>query len=335
MTAPGSQVLTNIQLAKETVLGTAVARTRKFYGVSTGAFDPGYQWQSHAAENRGVKLRSPRSTLIQQEPKFKLQDIDGIAFDDLVLPLSMGLQGGLTGVGGAADKVWSFAPVVTSTSNDYESACMDIGDDVQNYTVAGLVCSGWELSAAVGEPTHFTADLVGMTTVKGAATSLSNITPEYMSGELWTIAHAANWAGLAAASTETMFLKSFSLKYNPGIIPVHYLDGSLSYGQLFEGEIGGTLDLEFDSTALAVSAYYDKYVAQTPVWIKLSNTGAALGGSNYKMVIYLYGYATMTSPISGESDGINHYTATVALDYDPVGAHHMTATLTCSLTAIP
>jgi hypothetical protein len=336
MTAPGSQLLTNIQVAAETgALGTAVARTRKFYGISTGTFDPGYQWQSHAAENRGSKIRSPRSTLIQQEPKITLSDIDGIAYDDLVLPLSMGLQGGLTGVGGAADKVWSFAPVTTAVSNAYESACMDFGDDIQNYTVAGLICTGWTLSAEVGGPTKFSADLIGMTTVKGAATALSNITPEYMSGELWTIAHAANWAGLAAASAAGTFLKSFSLKYVPGVLPVHYLDGSLAFGQIVEGEISGTLDLEFDSTALAVSAYYDKNVAQTPVWIKLSNVGAALGGTNYGLVIYLYGYVTDVKPISGESDGINHYTATVALDYDSVGAHHLTATLTCSLAAIP
>lgn len=335
MTAPGSQILTNIQLAKETALGTAVARTRKFYGVSTGTFDPGYQWQSHAAENRGVKLRSPRSTLIQQEPKFKLQDIDGIAFDDLVLPLSMGLQGGLTGVGGAADKTWSFAPVVTATSNAYASACADVGDDIQNYTIAGLINTGWELSAAVGEPTHFSSDLVGMTTVKGAATSLSNITPEYISGETWTLAHAANWAGLAAASTELTFLKSFSLKYNPGVLPIHYLDGTLTFGQIVEGEISGTIDLEFDSTALAVSAYYDKMTAQAPVWLKLRNVGAALGGSNYSVTIYAYGYVTDVKPISGESDGVNHYQATVTLDYDPVGTHHLTLTLVCSLAAIP
>lgn len=335
MVAPGTQVLTNIQVAKETVLGTAVARTRRFYGVSTGVFDPGYQWLSHAAENRGSKIRSPRSTLIQQEPKITLQDIDGIAFDDLVLPLSMGLQGGLTPTGAGADKTWSFAPVTTATSNDYESACMDFGDDIQNYTVAGLICTGWTLSAEVGGPTKFSADLLGMSTVKGAATSLSNITPEYMSGELWTIAHAANWAGLAAATAEGTFLKSFSLNYVPGVMPIHYLDGSLSFGQIVEGEISGTLQLEFESTSLAVSAYYDKHVAQTPVWIKLANTGAALGGSNYSMTINLYGYVTDVKPISGEGDGINRYTATVTLDYDPVGAHHLTATLVCSLTAIP
>jgi len=335
VTAPGTQILTNIQLAKETVLGTAVARTRKFYGVSTGSFDPGYQWLSHAAENRGVKLRSPRSSLIQQEPKITLQDIDGIAYDDLVLPLSMGLQGGLTGTGAQADKTWAFAPVVTATSNAYASACADFGDDIQNFTVAGLVCTGWELSAAVGGPTKFSADLVGMTTVKGAATSLANITPEYIAGETWQLAHSANWAGLAAASTELTFLKSFSLKYNPGVLPIHYLDGTLAFGQLVEGEISGTLDLEFDSTALAVSAYYDKLVSQSPVWIKLKNIGPVLGGSFYSLTFYIYGYVTDVKPISGESDGINHYTASITLDYDPVGAHHLTGTLVCSLAAIP
>ena len=335
MVAPGSQILTNIQLAKETVLGTAVARTRRFYGVSTGNFDAGYKWQTHSEENRGAKIRSPRSTLIRQEPTIKLADMDGIAFDDLVLPFSMGLQGGLTGTGAQADKTWAFAPVITSATNSYASCCADFGDDVQNYTVAGLICTGWELSAAAGEPTKFSADLIGQSTVKGAATSLSNITPEYIAGQKWTIAHGSSWANLSAASAVTTFLKSFSLKYNPGVTPLYYLDGTLAFGQLFEGEIGGTLDLEFDSTSTAVSAYYDKMTAQTPVWIKLVNTGATLGSTNYSLTIKLYGYVTDVKVISGAEDGVNHYTATVALDYDATGTHHLTADLVCSLAAIP
>jgi len=335
MVAPGSQVLTNIQLAKETVLGTAVARTRRFYGVSTGNFDAGYIWQTHEAENRGVKVRSPRSTLIRQEPKLKLADTDGIAFDDLVLPFYMGLQGGISPSAAGAAITYAYAPVITSASNAYASACADIGDDVQNYTLAGLINTGWELSAAAGEVTKFSADLIGMTTVKGAATSLSNITPEYITGSKWTIAHGSSWANLAAASTVTTFLKSFSLKYNPGVTPLFYLDGTASFGQLYEGDISGTLDLEFDSTSTAVSAYYDKMVAQTPVWIKLMNTGAALGGSNYSCTIKLYGYVTDVKVISGAEDGVNHYTATVALDYDSAGTHHLTCDLVCSLVACP
>jgi len=333
--APGTQILTNIQIGHEAALGGTVNRTRKFYGVSTGTFDPGYEWQSHAAENRGSKVRSPRSTLIQQAPKFTLQDIDGIAFDDLVVPFSMGLQGGLTGAGGAADKTWSFAPVTTSTSNAYESATLDIGDDIQNYIVNGAVCTGWELSATIGAPTKFSADLVGMTTVKGAATALSNITPEYIQGELWTVAYAANWAGLAAAVHDDNLYRSFSLKYNPGVLTRHYLDGQLTFGQIVEGEISGTLDLEFESTALAVSQYYDKMTAQTPVFLKLANIGPVLGGSFYSLTFYIYGYVTDVKPIASEDEGINIYSASLAIDYDPVGAHHLTATLVCSLAAIP
>ena len=131
------------------------------------------------------------------------------------------------------------------------------------------------------------------------------------------------------------FYRSFSLKYNPGVLTRHYLDGQLTFGQIVEGEISGTLDLEFESTALAVSQYYDKMTAQTPVFLKLANIGPVLGGSFYSLTFYIYGYVTDVKPIASEDEGINIYTATIALDYDPVGAHHLTATLVCSLAAIP
>ena len=83
---PGIEVFSRINFGKETTKGSAVARTRRFYGVAAGNFDIGDVYNYHEAENRGQKVRpSGRTpTLIREVPTLKLQDSDGIAYDDLV-----------------------------------------------------------------------------------------------------------------------------------------------------------------------------------------------------------------------------------------------------------
>ena len=54
---PGVEVFSRINFGKETTKGTAVARTRRFYGVATGNFDIGDQYAFHEAENRGARVR--------------------------------------------------------------------------------------------------------------------------------------------------------------------------------------------------------------------------------------------------------------------------------------
>ena len=319
----------------ETDYGTAVARTRKFYGVSTGNFDAGLTWATHDQENRGIKTRTSRAgTIVREAPTLKLADIDGIGYDDLVLPFSMGLEGGQTGAGGDAAKTWQFTAQNAATGA-YESACADFGDDVQNYTLAGLTPTSWTISAAAGESTHFTMDLVGTTTVKGAATALANVQPVYIPGGLWTLKHATAFADLGAASVVTCFLRSFSLTWNPGILQQFYLSGSLSACQTSESWMEGTLEMTVDATALAVSEYYDKWRAGTLDFVRLMATGPALGGANYALGFDMPVYWGNVQPISAEVDGINQYAVTGNIAYGTTATKSLEANLVCSLAAIP
>lgn len=332
----GSQALTNIQLAKETIYGTPVARTRKFYGVSTGSFSDPYEWAWHDQENRGIKTRTSRGgTIVRTSPKLTLSDIDGIGYDDLVIPFSIGIEGGQTGTGGAADKTWQFTAQNTTTAA-YESACADFGDDVQNYILGGLVPLSWEISATAGESTHFTMDCVGSYIAKGAATSLSNIQPVYIPGGLWTLKHASAFADLAAASVQTCFLRTFSLKWNPGRLPQYYLSGTLGACSVAESYLEGEITMTVDSTAYAVSEYYDKFAAQTLDFTRLKATSAeSLGGSNYSLGFDFPVYWTNVVPISAETDGINQYAITGKISYDATSTKSLEANLVCSLSAIP
>jgi hypothetical protein len=64
-----------------------------------------------------------------------------------------------------------------------------------------------------------------------------------------------------------------------------------------------------ESTALAVSEFYDKSAADTMDFIRLKATGPALGGTNYSAQIDMPVLYEEPEIISGESggDGINLY----------------------------
>ncbi len=332
----GIAVLTRISMGKETVKGTPVATTRQFYGAVHGNFDLGQTWASHADENRGLRTRPSRApTQLREFPQFKLSDIDGIGYDDLVLPFSIGLKGGQTGTGGAADKTWTFAVVDTSTGNAFESVSMDAGDDVQNWRLQYVQASKWTLSTELGGQTHLAMDLFAQRAIKTARSTPAETAPIKIPADLWTVKFATALSGLAGASVQTNFLRTWSLDYDPGIKPRFYQDGNLYFGQTQETAKMGTLNLETESTALAVSEFVDKYAAGTPSFVRLKATGPVLGSSFYSLQLDVPVMWQEPKVLAAVDDEVNLYTVAGNVMYDTTGTASLTATLVCSLAAIP
>jgi hypothetical protein len=331
---PGVEVYNRINLAKETVKGTAVARTRRWYGIAYGNFDIGDQWAFHEAENRGsrVRISAHTPTLLREMPTLKLVDIAGVGYDDLVLPFSMGLQGGRTGVGGAADKTWTFTQPSTGNGS-YESLTADIGDDTQNWICDYLMPTKWGITTNFGELTHFNADCFAQQAVKGAASTPAEVNPILIPADLWTVKFAGTFAGLAGASVQTNFLRTWSFEYDTGIKNRFYMDGTTYMGQHVETDLTGTLKMEVESTALAVSEFVDKWRAGTLDYVRLKATGPTLGGTNYSLQLDMPVYWDEPKPLATGDDGVNLYTTSARQAFD--GTNGLVATLVCSLAAIP
>ena len=330
----GIEVFTRVNLGKETTKGTAVARTRRWYGAMAGNFDIGDVYNFHETENRGQRTRYNQRvpTLLREAPTFKLSDIDGIDYDSLVLPFSVGCKGGLTGAGGAADKTWTITPSETA-SNALESMSVDVGDDVQNWILDYGMLSRWKLSTTFGEKTHFEGDLFAQQATKGAASAPAETIAPVIPADLWTIKFASAVAGLAGASISTNFLRSWSFEYMSGIKPRWYADGTTAMGQHVETDIAGTLTLEVESTALAVSEFVDKYRAGTLDCVRLKAQGPVLGGTFYSLQIDIPLYWDSVVPVASVDDGVNLYTVTGHKAYDATNSFSMV--LVCSLAAIP
>ena len=331
---PGVEVFSRINLGKETTKGTAVARTRRFYGVAAGNFDIGDQWAFHEAENRGARVRvsAHTPTLLREMPKFKLADIAGIGYDDLVQPFSMGLQGGRTGTGAGADKTWVFTQPSTG-SGAYESMSADVGDDTQNWILDYVMPTRWGLKTTFGELTHFEADCFAQQATKGAASTPAEVNPILIPSDLWTVKFAGTFAGLAGASISTNFLRTWEFDYGTGIVPRWYMDGTTALGQHVETDISGTLSLEVESTALAVSEFVDKWRAGTLDYIRLKATGPSLGASNYSLQLDMPVYWDEPKPLSSVDEGVNLYSVNGKQAFD--GTNGLVVTLVGSLATIP
>ena len=113
------------------------------------------------------------------------------------------------------------------------------------------------------------------------------------------------------------------------------MDGNLFGGAHVETDITGSLQLTVESTALAVSEFYDKHMANTLDFVRLKATGPVLGATFYSSQIDLPVLWEAPVPIGAEEDGINLYTVTGRLTYDAVSATSINLVTVNSLAALP
>lgn len=332
---PGTRLFTYLQIGKETTAGTTVAATRMWFPDGAGMINID-RFQQFAGGNRGTRSNIVATTQagVAVQIPYKTQNDVGVAFDELPYYWSQ-IKGAVTGVGGAADKTWTHAPSQTA-ANAQESFTLEVGDETQEYEGGYGQASAFRLSADVTGHglTQGEIDWFVRQPVKSTKTSLTATTAVKIPAYLWKIRFAASQAGLAGASDQTNFLRSFGLEVVTGLTPQFYMDGNAYFGQTVESmPIGGTIDLVVDSTATAVSEFYDKAAADTVDFIQLKATGPALGGTNYSSQIQMAVLYEEPEIISGDVDGVNTYKVTGHIAYDPTWSQSISSVTVCSIAA--
>lgn len=328
---PGTQIFTYANFGKETSRGTPVAPTRQMYAEGAGILTHDLGIDFHEGENAGRRYRVRRATQTKEDVALKVRTVSGVGYDDLVIPFSQ-LKGGVTGTGAGADKTWTFTPSATA-ANAPEAYSVDTGDDTQNWRCQYTMASAFRLSSAVGELTQLEMDLFAQRAVKGAKASPAANTAIKIPGDLWTIKFATTIGGLGGASVQTNFLIDWELEVTTGLRWRHYMDGNLYGGQHVETDISATLTMTAESTALAISEWYDKAAAQTMSAIRLKATGPALGGTNYSAQIDMPVLYEVPEIIAQDDDGINLYKVTARLADD--GTNGIIPVIVNSLSALP
>ena len=246
----------------------------------------------------------------------------------------MGIRGGQTGSGAGADKTWTFTAQNTG-SNAYEAFSADIGDDTQAWRLQYVQPTRWRISTELGGQTRFEADCFAQRAVKGTAATPAEVSPVKIPADLWTVKYATTFAGLAGASVQTNFLRTFSLDWMTGLKPRFFADGNLYFGQSQESDLMGTIEMEVESTALAVSEFVDKYTAGTQTFVRLKATGPTLGSTNYSLQFDVPVYWNEPKVLASSDDQVNLYTVSGKVAYDATAAKSLEATLVCSVATIP
>jgi hypothetical protein len=331
MAQPGTQIFTYFNVGKETTRGTPVAPTRQLYGTGTGVIVPEWGQNFHEGENTGRRYRIRRVTRQTEDVTFKFNSDSGIGYDDLVVPFSQ-LNGTMTAVGAGADRTWTATPSATAL-NAPLAFSIDVGDDIQNWRIQYGMLSSFKLSAQLGGVTELEMNGFGQRAVKTAKATPGVNAAIKIPGDLWTIKFAANIAGLAGASISTNFLLGFELEIMTGLVWRHYQDGNLFGAQHVETDIAATLTMTVESTALAVSEFYDKMTADTIDFLRLKATGPTLGASNYSVQIDMPVLYEEPDIISEEQDGINVYKVVAHLADDTTNG--IIPVIVNSLTAMP
>lgn len=329
---PGTQIFTYFNLGKETVKGTPVAPTRMMYAEGTGVLDVQVGINFHENENSGVRTRIRRATQTTEQVALNAT-ISGVGYDDLVVPFSQ-LKGAQTGAGGAADKTWTFAPSMTA-ANSPEAYSIDVGDDTQNWRCQYSQIKSFKLAAALGDVTSLEMNWFAQRAVKGAKATPALNSATKIPGDLWTLKTATTAAGLTGAAIQANSLIDWQLEVNTGLVWSSYMDGNLYGSQSVETDIKGNLSMTVESTAYAVTEFYDKWLAQTVDFVRLKATGPVLGGTFYSAQIDLPLIWSKVEPISGEREGVNQYKVSGNLIYDATSALSIAPTIVNSLAALP
>jgi hypothetical protein len=323
-------------MGKESAAGTTVAATRQWYGQGSGETDVDHML-SEMNGNRGT--RTPFVGVTSKGVAVKIgyqSDADlGAAWNDLVFAFSQ-LKGGMTGAGGAADKTWTCAPSQTG-ANAQESYTIEVGDDIQEFEFGYCQASDFTISAAKDGMTQLSINWFARQPVKSTKTAVAANVDVRIPGFLWAPRWAAAQSGLTGASDVANFLQDFSITHNTGLTPRFYQDGLAYFGQSVEAEPQfATVTMHVESTAQAISQFYDKKAAGTVDFLQLSTgtRGPALGGTNYAATLQYALIYTDVKQIASVDSGVNIWEVTGKTPLDPTWTTNMNAVIVTALTAI-
>jgi hypothetical protein len=336
MAAPGVRLNTYCNIATESSPGTPVAPTRQMQMQADGLLDIDFSLNFHENENRGTRTRIQRTPTSQAEDvNLALSTITGIGYDELIL-FYAALNGTAAAVGGGADKTWTQSPAM-GTTNSPKAFTLDIGDDIQNWRSQYTQWQSFKLSSSRGGLTGLSATAFAQRALKVAkSASAASTAPIMIPGDIWTIKFASNQAGLAGASVVANFLLDWDLEIDTGLRRRHYADGNPYFGQSVESEdITGLLNLTVESTAQAISQFYDKYATPALDFIRLKATGPTLGSTAYSAQIDLPVFYDKPQLITAMEDGVNLYKIPARLAYDSTTSKSIQLVTVASLTALP
>lgn len=310
---PPLSVFTSARAALEAARGTDLTPTRIIYGEE-------FTHSQSVATIRPTEHRASYNPVYSAAagPESNTLRIAGrMTYDDLIWYGNLFVKAVSSGTGAGADKTWTFLP--TANADDVKTATVQLGDAVSigattpgvklNYVFGQTLNLHWEknddgamtfaadflAAKAATQITAFTGALADRTTIPVSC----NNTVVYIDSST-----------IGSTADNNVIAVDWTLDLAP--VPLYTLDGTTAARDVYRPDFRrwtATITRQF-----ANDTEWDKYVDKTVRKVRVRTTGAALGGSNYKVDLDLYG--AYTNREWSEVDGIITEVLTLEQVYD-------------------
>lgn len=307
------RVFQSARAALESTRGTGLTPTRLIY------FEEGSFEQTVATikpdEHRGSY--NPNYSASAGPEENTLNFSGRMSYDDLIWWANLFIAPVASGTGAGADKTWTFTP--SATADDVKTATIQLGFTDTIASTPGIeqqFCLGSTFNLHFEKNDDgaltFAATLFGgeaLTQITAFTGALSDRTVVLASCNNTTM--FADQASAIGSTADTTFV---SLDWNLDLGPVRFyaLDGTTAPKTVVRPDYRrwtATLVRQFTS-----DLYWDDYSDKTVQKIRCRTTGPALGGSNYKIDLDLYGVVTARS--EADVDGVITEELTLSQIYD-------------------
>lgn len=321
----GSRMFWKGQYGKETVRGTAVAATKRWWGSISVPKDRTIQ---HPEYELGIRAASGNTDIRQiLVDGLKLEATDGY-YQALPAIFGILLKGGVTATEqttGKADYLWDFTPSLTALAAP-DTLTVQYGDNDQAYAVEYVMGKTFTIESNAGEDAAAKISLdcfgkqISKTTFTSSITAPATVEPIVANTmQMWM---DGTWANLGTTA-QTSTLRKAKIEIGTGNHPKFFAEGAKTLSSYGEGDIYGAVQMTLEGGANAV-AILDAYQAGTPKALRFKWTGGliASGSLPYSLIVELYGTFDEVIPLSGDQDGNTLYGAVFSTLSDQQATPH-------------
>lgn len=332
----GELAFRKIQYGKETNKGTAVAATKVWPGAIQVPVD---RVPVFPEITSGRRSRSSLGIIPQLLVDGWTLTADPCPFNLLPAIFSMALKGGVTAsevTPGQADYLWDFTPNLVA-SNSQNAFTIEFGDDTQAYEMEYSMARSVKIEGKLGENGGVAATVEGFARQITPTTFTSSLSPlayEYMLANMSQIYIDSVWADLGK-TIKAALVQEFSFEILTGLHPKFLADGAKTFSSHGEGYIDCMATFVLEGGALA-DAIWDDFQAGTKRAIQFKVQGSKIGtGTNYSLIINMYGQWESVIPLSSEKNGNNLHAAVFhCLDDNQATPHNVGVTCTTNSNTV-
>lgn len=273
-------------------------------------FNPEVTWHE-PDEDIGRMARFTRRTKVGERTGLRYEG--AITFEQIVYFLGCCVRGSVTPVEQEAGREkWEFYKNMAAPSAP-DTLSLEAGDSAQAWDIPYVFVTGMEIVIAMNAPLMLRADLVGRPMTK--LDSFTVLSPPTVRDVLSSVGifHVDDTWNERGNTAKSSLLIGGTIRV-PGVVPVDYADGVLSYGGYSEPKSNLELDLTLVLNADAITEY-DKFQAAEARMIALTFKGAALGADYYYFRLYAFGKWQSWDKIA-EHEGLDVIAAKFVSEYD-------------------